>query len=86
VADAEVLDDAALGGQLGDAPAGDGLVADHGPVLGHREQERTRLGVGVAGAQQGVDLERGTAGVRRVDARAVVDDPLEHRQRTYPHA
>ena len=41
-------------------------------------------GVGVAGPQQGVDLERGPAGRRGVDAR-VVDDALEDRQRTDPH-
>ena len=79
----EVVDQAPLGGQLGQAPARPVGVADHHGVLGHAEQERP--GVGVARAQQGVDLERGPAGRRRVDADAVVDDALEHRQRPDAH-
>ena len=61
------------------------VVAHHHGVLGHREQQRAGLGVGVARAQQGVDLQRGPARVRGVDAGAVVHDAFEDRQRTDPH-
>lgn len=49
-------------------------------------RDRNKQGpVGVAVADDGIDLERGPAGVRRVRAMAVVHDALEHRQRHDPH-
>ncbi len=61
-------------------------VADHGDVVGHRQQQWSRGCVGVALAQQRVDLERGSARVRPIRAPAVVDDALEHRDRPDAHA
>jgi hypothetical protein len=85
VRDTQTVDDPSLRRQLVDAAAGPLVVADHRRVLADRQQERPGLGVGVARAEQGVDLQRGSAGVAVVHADAVVDDTLEHRQRTDPH-
>ena len=60
-----------------------GLEADHPLEVGDRDEQRA---VGVAFAQQRVDLEHRMGRIARVDARAVVDDPLEDRQRPQPHA
>ena len=60
-----------------------GLEAEHAFEVGDRDEQRP---VGVALAQQRVDLEYRMGGVARVDARAVVDDPLEDRQRPESHA
>ncbi len=60
-----------------------GLIeSDHALVLGHRDQERA---VGIALAQDRVDLEYGSARVRVVEAVTVVHDSLEHRDRDDSH-
>ena len=56
---------------------------DHPFHVGDGHEERS---VGVAGPQERIDLEDGSTGVAGIDAGAVVDDPLEHRQRPDPHA
>ena len=62
---------------------GPGLIeSDHALVLGHRDQERA---VGIALAQDRVDLEHGSARVRVVEAVTVVHDSLEHRDRDDSH-
>lgn len=61
-------------------PSGD--EAHHALVIGDRDEQWP---VGVAVAQDGIDLEGGPAGIRRVHAMAVVHDALEHRQRNDPH-
>lgn len=60
-----------------------GRNPDHALHVGDRDQEGS---VGVAGAEERVDLEYGATGFPRIDARAVVDDPLEDRQGPDPHA
>ena len=60
-----------------------GVEADHALEFGDRDEQ---WAVGVALAQQGVDLQYRMGGITRVDARAVIDDPLEDRQRPEPHA
>jgi len=42
--------------------------------------------IGVAGAQERVDLEHRSTRVGSIYGVAVVDDALEHRQRSDPHA
>ena len=54
----------------------------HAFVVRHRDQQWP---VGVAVAEDGIDLEGGSAGIGRVGAVAVVHDALEHRQRHDPH-
>src|SRR5690606_35674872 len=56
VGDVEVGGDAALVGELADAGGRRLRATGHGHVVGERQQQRSGLGVGVAGAQQGVDL------------------------------
>ena len=80
-----MLGQAAARRQLGQAPAGHVGVAHHHAVLGRAEQQRAGLGVGVTRPEDGVDLQRRPAGRGRVEAHAVVDDPLEDGQRPYPH-
>ena len=60
-----------------------GGEADHPLHVGDGDEERS---VGVSGPQERIDLEDGATGVTGIDAGAVVDDPLEHRQRPDPHA
>ena len=60
-----------------------GVEADHALEVGDRDEQRT---VGVALAQDRVDLEHRVGRIARVDARAVIDDSLEDRQRPQPHA
>ena len=59
----EVLDDAALGVELAEVGPGPLEAADHGDVVGHAQQQRAAGGVGVALAQQGIDLEHRPARV-----------------------
>ena len=73
---------AAARAQFGQARVG-GVEADH--VLEVRDRDEQRA-VGVAFAQHRVDLEHRAGRVLRVDAHAVVDDALEHRERADPHA
>ena len=78
----EVGHDASPSAELGEAPAGH-VVAHHAGVVGQRDEERAL--VGVALAEDGVDLERGPARVRQVDGVAVVHHALEDGERPYPH-
>ena len=55
----------------------------HAFHVGDGDEERS---VGIAGTEEGIDLEHRATGIAGVDARAVVDDPLEDRQRPDPHA
>ncbi len=59
------------------------VETDHAFEVRYRYEERT---VGVALSEQRVDFEHRMRGMGGVDARAVIDDPLEHRQRPEPHA
>jgi hypothetical protein len=59
------------------------VEADHALEFGDRDEQ---WAVGVALAQQGVDLQYRMGGITRVDARAVIDDPLEDRRCPEPHA
>jgi hypothetical protein len=59
-----------------------GLEAHDAFEVGDRDQQWS---VGVAVSQHRVDLEDRVRRIPRVDARAVVDDPLEDRQRPEPH-
>jgi hypothetical protein len=68
--------------QFADARFGD-LEAEHALEVGDRDEQGP---VRVAGPEDRVDLEHRVRGIARVDAGAVVDDPLEHRQRPQPHA
>jgi hypothetical protein len=56
---------------------------DHAFEVGNRDEQRP---VGVALAQQRVDLEHRMRRIVAVDASAVVDDSLEDRQRSQSHA
>ena len=80
---AEVVDDAAVVAEPGDAGPGHVGPAGHHRVLGEREQQRAAVGVAVA--QQRLDLEGGPARVGGVDGERVVDDVLEHAQGPDPH-
>ena len=60
-----------------------GRETDHPLDVGHGDQEGT---VGIPGTEECVDLEYGSARIARIDARAVVDDSFEDRQRPDPHA
>jgi hypothetical protein len=59
------------------------VETDHAFDLRHRDEQ---WAVGVALTEQCVDFEHGMGRIGGLDARAVVDDPLEHRQRPEPHA
>ena len=59
------------------------LESDHALEVGHGNEQRT---VGVAVAQQRVDLEYRTRGIARIDAGAVVHDSFEDRKRSQSHA
>lgn len=58
-------------------------AADHPGVVGDGDHERTDVEVALLCA--GVDLQRGAARARLVDAHAVVHDPFEDGQRSDPH-
>lgn len=60
-----------------------GCDSDHPLDVGHGDEKGT---VGIPGAQERIDLEDGSARITRIHARAVVDDSLEDRQRSDPHA
>jgi len=60
-----------------------GCDSDHPLDVGHGDEKRT---VGIPGAQERIDFEDGPTRIARIDARAVVDDSLEDRQRPDPHA
>jgi hypothetical protein len=68
--------------ELSDAGLGR-FEAEYSFEVGDRHEERS---VGVARPEDGVDPEHGVSGITRVDARAVVDDPFEDRQRPQSHA
>jgi hypothetical protein len=57
--------------------------ADHPFEVGDRDEQRP---VRVSLAQQCIDFQHGVHRIAGVKADAVVDDPLEHRQRAQPHA
>ena len=58
------------------------LEAEHALEIGDRDEQRT---VGVALPHHRVDLQDRMGRVARVDARAVIHDPLEDRQRPESH-
>ena len=60
-----------------------GFEAEDPFEIGDRDEQRA---VGVTFSQYCVDLEYRMSRVAGVDARAVVDDPLEDRQCPQPHA
>jgi hypothetical protein len=68
--------------ELGHARSGR-VEADHAFEVGNRDEQGA---VGVAVAEYRVDLEDGPARITGIDAGAVVDDPLEDRKRSQPHA
>ena len=68
--------------ELPDARVGR-VEADHALELGDRDEQ---WAVGVALAQQCVHLQHRMDRITGVDARAVIDDPLEDRQCSEPHA
>jgi hypothetical protein len=59
------------------------LEPEHALEIGDRDQQGP---IRIARAQQRIDLEHRMRRIAWVDAGAVVDDPLEHRQRPEPHA
>ncbi len=59
------------------------LEADDALEVGDRDEQWT---VGVALPQQRIDLQHRVGGIARIDTRAVIDDSLEDRQRSEPHA
>ena len=59
------------------------VEADHALEIGDRDEQ---WAVRVALAQQRVDLQHRMGRITGVDARAVIDDPLEDRQCPEPHA
>ena len=71
--------------QLVEAAGGPVVVAGEDEVVGDGEQQRAAGGVGVAGAEHGLDLEGRPARVRGVGAPAVVDDAFEDRDGPDPH-
>jgi len=60
-----------------------GVEPEHALEVGDGHQQRS---VGISFAQDRVDLENGMGGVVRIDARAVVHDPFEHRQGAQSHS
>ncbi len=82
-----VLDAVAALGASGSAELGDthvgGVESEHPLEVGDRDEQWS---VGVTLSEHGVDLEHRVHRIGRVDARAVVDDSLEDRQCTEPHA
>lgn len=82
MADAEVVDDAALLAEAGDAVAASG--PGHAQVVGDGDEERTRIRVARPG--DGVHFENGPARVIGVDRVAVVHDTFEDGQGADPHS
>ena len=78
-----VVAQAPLGAEPLEAVLGLVPIADHAGVVGHGHHQRAGVEVALLGA--GVDLQGRPARARVVNAHAVVHDPLEHRQRPYPH-
>lgn len=76
----EVIDDAALGGEVVEAWRRHAHAASHRDVVRDRQEQRAGARVGVTRPEQGVDLQGGTLGVEGVDAPAVVHHAFEHRQ------
>ncbi len=76
--DVETLHDPAARSHVLEARASD-LDPDHADVVGDRQQQRTRLRVGIPGPQHGVDDQRRPLRASDVEWRAVVNDALEHR-------
>ena len=68
--------------ELADARPGR-LEPDHAFEVGDGDEQGT---VGVAVAQYRVDFEDRPGRITGIDAGAVVDDPLEDRKRSQPHA
>jgi hypothetical protein len=82
-----VLDAVVRFGPAGPAELADAGVrrreADDALEVGDRDEQWT---VGVALPQHRVDLEHRMGRIAWVDARALIDDSLEDRQRSEPHA
>jgi hypothetical protein len=82
-----VLDAVAALGASGPAELRDtrvgGVESEHSLEIGDRNEQWS---VGVTLSEDGIDLEHRVHRIGRVDARAVVDDSLEDRQRPEPHA
>ena len=81
----EVLDDAALGGQLLEARPGHLQAAGHRDVVGDRQQQRPDSASASPGRSRASTSRVGRPGCERVDAPAVVHHPLEHREGPDPH-
>ncbi len=82
-----VLDAVVRLGPAGPAELADARVrrleADDALEVCDRDEQWT---IGVALPQEGVDLQHRVGGIAWIDARAVIDDSLEDRQRPEPHA
>jgi hypothetical protein len=79
----EVIDDPAIGAESIETWTGDFKSADHGDVVGYREQQRPAIGVAIA--QERFDLERWACRICWINDPAVIDDVLEHRQSPDAH-
>lgn len=80
---AEVVDDAAIGPESIQAWPRGLETADHGDVVGDGQQQWSAIGIAVA--QERLDLEARSGRIRSVDDTAVVDDMFEYRQSADPH-
>ena len=79
----EMVDDATIGPEPIETRPGDLETSGHGDVVGDRQQQGSAVGIAIA--QQGLDLERGPLGIGGIDHPGVVHDMLEHRQGTDAH-
>lgn len=80
---AEMVDDAALRTEPIETGTRRLESTHHGDVVGGGQQQWSAVGIAVA--DDGVDLEDRMGGIGRIDHPAVVDDVFEHRQRTDAH-